>query len=94
MQVLALTSRSTGRRYAPLVCAFAALIVAQTNSTAHRPLTSRLKFRINIGVVMEEIQDFIVHIDFKPMEGDPSRIFHAIGSVIDQLSSLDKSLMA
>jgi len=35
---------------------------------------------------------FEIYLDFKKSEGDPSRVFHAMGDVIDSLQELDSDL--
>ncbi len=42
---------------------------------------------------MEDIDSkFEIYIDFKPSEGDPSRVFHAMADLVDSLKELDTEL--
>lgn len=43
---------------------------------------------------MDETEDegFEIHIDFKPGEGDPSRVFRAMSDLIDSMQALDSHL--
>jgi hypothetical protein len=36
--------------------------------------------------------DYELYLDFRKSEGDPSRVFHAMGGMIDALSNLDRDL--
>lgn len=40
----------------------------------------------------ESDYDYELYLDFRKSEGDPSRIFHAMGGVIDALNNLDRDL--
>ncbi|QKQ25339.1 hypothetical protein [Candidatus Reidiella endopervernicosa] len=41
---------------------------------------------------MMDIEGFELYLDFKPADGDPSRVFHAMADVIDSMQSPDSDL--